>query len=1411
MKQVNHHIISSFSWNTSFSEKDHAFALQERLGAYSRFRLQQEVTAVFDKLCPPDQTWKIPLLELDLGVTDFYNLENELSVKLRKQLYEKLIDIIFYAANNSASDIEILTQETTQLEILAAFLQSGLMPWNHQDAFGSVNKMVHYQLKNNRQSFIEMIREVGRLHENVRKRIAWQLTDPNITKIIEGLEPNDHKRVIDFSNELCGLQAGRNLVPASATEFKKDIWFWALNYLLHERGTVFNKISFMKSSIRQMANHYNISYEELLDMIEAAVEEVNKKNIVRSDFIVTLTLLADQSKDNKIKKSQKEKEPLCYWERLEQLFYKKTLRQSAQNKTEFNELITGLQKENKAKFNALIKELKLDENNWVSLAEAMSHASLETFFYTLRPNSAARLTGCMYFLEQLAADIKPRVAIRILWKAGLRFIYNDRNPSGDNREFLKYCLAYTCEHERINFQKLCKRLVNVKTNNKTRTISSLGIYTDLLSTCFAGIANEPASYFPGRLHELILKLAAQLTTAPVANRSFVETKSALIKMICANPTAALKALLLYPGKADLKKILPYLLNSGMVRLLINSEESKKTAGLLLLADISLQVNKRYGLNISEEWINEKLMSPGVENMLLYPQLDPSKFLTVVLYNWMQAAPVQATDHLFIERLTEHEKFRQLEIPGAFIEKLKNRYKREEKAISFLQAKKIIKARPGKQYQVSKILNAIFDDKEFYTLRKNKNEETARLINYLLPGSVALMNKMVDEYASHLTRYLKNMPGAIARQQLTEIYWKCLLQFADHQGSIHIFKRSFRSAVLFNYPVPVESLPSRASVEIPGKKVNRFVEPENGIVISPAQVFTLIKKCISAGAEKIEHDSKPLHLAALINTGLQVSPAAFRRILSSAAVSPNAVSLLKNNVSFSNFSAWIIHDIHGALKDAVETLSDLYRFVNHFVQGAVAAKILDEYWKQNWILIKTNKVPPGFFEKIAAFTFEIIAKESNINAEFIRSQIGNSELLLNGRIKYIVAKYIPGIPALRTVVKPTGEKEPNNIPGKMVLASHKGLLDELAYAVIIQNKIPHWFDDDTESNAIFLVNELIVQYPVHFLLLLKNQPVPEKQVSWLSRNVNFKKLCTAIGRLHTSQQSLLGILVKFHEALGKISFTGISPAALQAILFKKVLKAWAGNNWRLISTGMIWNELVWDVCLKQGISERSFLTELEKAQPVFPPALQVGLTFITGKMKTEKGSSEKIVINKQKEKPLPVLKMPGKNKEGIVVKNAGMVMLNSYFPMLFDRLNLLNDDKIFKDKTLQLKAVHYLQYLLCGLSSTEESLLPLNKIMCGLALAEPVPEAILISEEHKNLIDGLLRAVIGYWPEIGKCTIDGFRGNWLIRDGLLVEQEDRWELTIEKRAYDILIHKSPFSFSIIKLKWMDKPIHVSWPY
>lgn len=154
-------------------------------------------------------------------------------------------------------------------------------------------------------------------------------------------------------------------------------------------------------------------------------------------------------------------------------------------------------------------------------------------------------------------------------------------------------------------------------------------------------------------------------------------------------------------------------------------------------------------------------------------------------------------------------------------------------------------------------------------------------------------------------------------------------------------------------------------------------------------------------------------------------------------------------------------------------------------------------------------------------------------------------------------------------------------------------------------------------------------------------------------------------------------------------------------------------------------------------------------------------------------------------------------KGIIVRNAGIVILNNYFVMLFERLGLSRENK-FTSPENQSKAAQFLQYMATGVSITEDIDLPLNKVLCGLPISHSIPDNIEITVENEAIINSLIQSAISHWDSIGNSSLNGFRGNWLIRDGILTELSDKWELIVDKRAYDILINKSPFSFSIINI-------------
>ena len=163
---------------------------------------------------------------------------------------------------------------------------------------------------------------------------------------------------------------------------------------------------------------------------------------------------------------------------------------------------------------------------------------------------------------------------------------------------------------------------------------------------------------------------------------------------------------------------------------------------------------------------------------------------------------------------------------------------------------------------------------------------------------------------------------------------------------------------------------------------------------------------------------------------------------------------------------------------------------------------------------------------------------------------------------------------------------------------------------------------------------------------------------------------------------------------------------------------------------------------------------------------------------------------------------------VYINNSGLVLLQPYFSTLFERLELTKENN-FINQDAQLKAVHYLQFLVTGQSQTEEEFLVLNKILCGLEINTPIPNGIDISTEEVRLMEGLLEAVIQNWSILGNQSIEGFRGSFLIREGKLIENENSWNLLVEQKSYDMLIDQLPYSYTPIKISWMEKMVEVNW--
>jgi hypothetical protein len=170
--------------------------------------------------------------------------------------------------------------------------------------------------------------------------------------------------------------------------------------------------------------------------------------------------------------------------------------------------------------------------------------------------------------------------------------------------------------------------------------------------------------------------------------------------------------------------------------------------------------------------------------------------------------------------------------------------------------------------------------------------------------------------------------------------------------------------------------------------------------------------------------------------------------------------------------------------------------------------------------------------------------------------------------------------------------------------------------------------------------------------------------------------------------------------------------------------------------------------------------------------------------------------------------PFAEKSGIYIRNAGLILLWPFLKNYFAALGLLAGEK-FKSTEEQHKAALLLQYALDGKKKFAEHQLPLNKILCGLPVDEPLRTDLKISKKEIEETEELIESAIETWKAIGKVSVEGFRQSFLQREGRLQQTENGWNLKVERKTIDVLLDKIPWMISMVRLKWMKQMIYVDW--
>lgn len=1298
MSRQNKHIISRLRWNTVFNNRDKATELQSRLSNWSRQVFEREIQPVLNRYCVNGQVWQINRLELDLGVIEYDDLEAGLLKKVKQALHEELYRLLVNSKTGTETTVQVMDEQVSGIRLLSGFLLHGVIPWQYAPGIKDINQVFHDELVHHSDAVMDMLNEVARNRREVRRRIAWQVSEPNIISVIKQLEPANSNIIVEFAGNLATVQEKETVVQAASGEFKKNVWFWVLNYLFTLHGSLFNKKEFLKSSIRQMAAHYNTGYEELLVLIRQLVSGI-AGNIQYSGFLQALNLLLSEHTGNKINEHRKPKE------------------ETAANPEQVKEYI-------------LKQTYRSEVNGRAVLNKTIQQAAQEPWFGNWVRSTQTTVPAwqhCLNYLDEPSMEI---------------LVSNFRERS--NGIFIEYvhlfaavCTAagWHCTRKGLlttAIQTVIKKAAVHKINNPA-------VVLEILLHCTAQITRQPVA----RLLEVLLE-----TELPVAYKTplAVQWRNRLETMCtqwpqCTTATQLNRALRLYtnshthsPRQQKAIRQLSILFKkdaAGVVRLL-QQHPGKQSVRFLLEQTLTPVMAPQLLIHISPQkvkWIKQ------VHAILVELKKEPrTSALYTLAVKQVYTAGIIA---LVIQKQQGYVSFLRL-----FVQQL------------YTQVPGVV------QQQFGLLLNKLFHQPMFPQFSVPEEQQLSMERKYGFTRSAAQVHNTSAGKFFAENGILKKQPA-------------------------------FNGAG-YEHNTFFDAVPETAGTT-------------NVIVNGYTEELNFIQQCIAdETAVSSNYPNNRMNFAVTLKILLTGAPAGLFRLLQQYPATTQRMALLYRYITVKELAAAALRFITGEAQIPVRRVQSVYEYAIHNARLSTQHILVQQVKKLMYELVCGKQYAADTFSEslnkiIAQLSVYTRQPETQVNKTLNRiaiqlwQPVGPNEIPDSPSAipvlwlkKWLYRKAIP-------VVYPNWEK------------------DLLNYC-IQQQPAPEWLNGwGLSVHKINWFETLLLCAPAKTARLLNNTGISAIQKTRLCAQLNIPLLLQATGRTHAGWENETGLLLSLHHILSAKEWNALPGVQMAQLLAEKIFSAWVSGNRRMVSPLFIWQELFWQLETVHHIPRVKIIAMARKNLNTLPGVLRKPLHKLLQKEAPQTVPQTEKNINTNSIK-MALKRYLGEtpSQTGVEVFNAGMVLLNNYIPMLFDRLGLTEGHR-FKQEQAQLEAVHYLQYVITGQEATDEAWLPLNKLLCGLPLTHPVPAGITISEPARELVNGLITAIIGYWPAIGDTSTNGFRGNWLVRKGMLTETEEQWGLNVEKRPYDLLIAKSPFSFSVIKFPWMNKAVHVSWAY
>ena len=406
----------------------------------------------------------------------------------------------------------------------------------------------------------------------------------------------------------------------------------------------------MRSNIRQMAEHYNVGYDELIELIEHAVNNMEQYKNINAGVLLTLKLLIKEKVSSKKETRAAPERTVDLWAVLKNYFYDRAVTAIKPRKgSKFNDLIVSLSGQDGSKFRELILLQKDGESILMRMISELNDASLESVFSSLIISHPDISTEYIYLLDNLCRELKINIEQKFLWQTGLRFLVRKKGTPFTGKEFLDHIITEISKKNQVNKTNILEHLIGAKISAEAKTPGAIEIYANLTSIFISEISRNNSVVTGRRFKEILDLLSQQANGKGIDKALFIRLKKLAVKYIQLNPAVSLEILIAYPEKDTLRKLLPYILDNHLTNLLVKNAKKEKSS-------ILLSVQQRLGeLNINSKTL--ALTSFFEENLFwiqciympysIIQDLASKNFSNLFLKNWQGLYPVSLHEQFYL--------------------------------------------------------------------------------------------------------------------------------------------------------------------------------------------------------------------------------------------------------------------------------------------------------------------------------------------------------------------------------------------------------------------------------------------------------------------------------------------------------------------------------------------------------------------------------------------------------------------------------------------------------------------------------------------------------------------------------------------------------------------------------------------